>query len=234
MNNGLYTYMTRGGHQSSTDSTREFLALEQLRVLVARLDQLGRERPARILAVTSAIASEGKTTIASNLAVVAAKLFGKKTLLVDADFRRPGVAATLGRKFPHGLVEVLKGTIEPSGARWQLPDHRLTVLPLVKADADAAPLLMDPAVRARFQKAIDGFDTVIIDTAPILPLADNNILSELVDGFLFVVNAEQTPRRLVAAAVKTIQPGKFLGFVLNGTTEFDRAAYNHHYYGSRG
>ncbi len=233
MNNGLYTYMTRNGHRTAS-SALEFLALEQLRVLVTRLDQLGRERPARILAVTSAIASEGKTTIASNLAVVMARLFGRKTLLVDADFRRPGVAVALDRKFSHGLVEVLKGTIEPSGARWQLPDHRLTVLPLVKADADAAPLLMDPAVRARFQKAIEGFDTVIIDTAPILPLADNNILAELVDGFLFVVNAGQTPRRLVASAVKTIQPGKFLGFVLNGTKQFDQAAYSHHYYGSQG
>lgn len=221
---------SNGTKQLTNNEITELLAAEQLRVLVARLEQLGHQRPARVLALTSAVASEGKTTLSVNLAMVMSKGFGKKTLLVDGDFRRPGVATLLGRQFSHGLVEMLKGTVEPSGARWRLSDQQLTILPLVKADPDAAPLLSDPAARARFQQAIAGFDVVIIDTAPVLPLADINLFSDLVDGFLFVVQAGETPRRLIASAVKNIPPGKLLGFVLNKTKEFGRAAFGHHYY----
>jgi capsular exopolysaccharide synthesis family protein len=226
------THVAQNGQKQLTASAiNESLALEQLRVVVTRIHQLDRERPLRILAVTSSVAAEGKTTIATNLAMVMARFFGKKTLLIDADFRRPGVAALLGSNFSHGLAEVLRGEVDPTVARWQVLDKQLTVLPLVKPEPDVASLLSNPAARARFQKAMEGFDSVIIDTPPMLPLADNNLLSGLVDGFLFVVRAEKTPRRLIASATKSIAPNKLVGFILNRTRVFGRAAYGHHYYG---
>jgi len=226
------THTAQNGQRSLTASSlNESLAFEQLRVIATRLNQLGRERPLRVLAVTSSTASEGKTTIATNLAVIMARFFGRKTLLIDADFRRPAVATLLKSTFSHGLTEVLRGEVAPSVARWQVLDQQLTVLPLIKPEPGAVPLFSNPAARARFQEAMDGFDTVIVDTPPALPLADNFLISDLVDGFIFVVKAEQTPRTLITSALKSIPRNKLVGFVLNNTRLFGRAAYNHLYYG---
>jgi Mrp family chromosome partitioning ATPase len=134
--------------------------------------------------------------------------------------------------FSHGLTDVLRGEVPPAGARWQILDQQLTVLPLIKSEPDAAPLLAHPAARLRFQAAMEGFDAVIIDTPPVLPLADNNLLADLVDGFVFVVKAEETPQRLIASAIKSIPKNKLFGFVLNNARLFGRAAYGHHYYGA--
>jgi capsular exopolysaccharide synthesis family protein len=227
------THIAQNGHkQPSARVLNESLAFEQLRVVATRLNQLGRERPLRVLAVTSSTASEGKTTISTNLAIIMARYFGRKTLLVDADFRRPGVATLLKSTFSHGLTELLRGEVAPMGARWQLLDQQLTVLPLIKPDPSAVPLLSHPAARARFEEAMEGFDTVIVDTPPALPLADNFLISDLVDGFIFVVKAEQTPRTLITSALKNIPRNKLVGFVLNSTSQFGHAAYNHLYYSS--
>jgi len=226
------THVAQNGHKRpSARALNESLAFEQLRVVATRLNQLGRERSLRVLAVTSSTASEGKTTIATNLALIMARFFGRKTLLVDADFRRPGVATLLKSSFSHGLAELLRGEVGPSEARWQILDQQLTVLPFIKPDPGAVPLLSHPAARARFQEAMEGFDTVIVDTPPALPLADNFLISDLVDGFVFVVKAEQTPRTLITSALKSIPQKKLAGFVLNSTSLFGHAAYNHLYYG---
>ncbi len=218
-------HAAENGHKRSTDSAiNELLALEQLRVAVTRINRLGLERPARIVAVTSAIASEGKTTIATNVAMVMARFFDRKTLLIDCDFRRPGVAKLLGGGFTHGFAEVLRGDVEPTAARWQVLE-RLTVLPLIKPEPAAVSLLSQLAARERFKAATAGFDTVIIDTPPVLPLADNSILSDIVDGFIFIVKAEQTPRRLIASALKNIPREKLIGFILNNAQLFGRSEY---------
>jgi capsular exopolysaccharide synthesis family protein len=222
----------QNGHQRlAVRSSSELLAIEQFRVLANKFDQLNRQRALRVMAVTSAIAGEGKTTIATNLAVVMARLFQKETLLIDADFRRPGVASRLKGDFSHGLAEVLRGKVTPADARWQMMEKLLTVLPLVKPEVDGALLLSHADGRARFLEATKGFEYVLIDAPPMLPLADNNLLADLVDGFLFVVKAERTPRRLIESAVKRLPKDKLIGFVLNNTRAFGRAAYDYHYYG---
>jgi len=222
----------QNGHKRLTgQASIELLALEQFRMLATKIDQLGRQRTLRIMAVTSAVAGEGKTTIAMNLAMVMARFFGRKTLLIDGDFRRPGIATLLKSDFSHGLVEVLRGQVSPAAARWQIMDKHLTVLPLVKPEVDGAQLFSRPEARARFQEATEGFDCVIVDAPPALPLADNNLLADLVDGFLLVVKAEQTPRRLIVSAMKSLPHDKLVGFILNNTRAFGRAAYDYHYYG---
>ena len=226
------TPVTQNGHKHSKDDghINDVLAFEQIRVLITRLHHAQREHPVRVLAVTSSTPGEGKTTIAANIALVASKFFEQKTLLVDADFRRPNIAGLLKASFSHGLSEVLRGTVQPVAARWQLLDKPFTVLPLVKPDPSSIPLLSNPAARARFQEAIEGFDLVVIDTPPTLPLADNYLISDLVDGFIFVVKAEETPRQLIKSAIKSIPRNKLLGFVLNQTRMFGSAAYGHFYY----
>jgi Mrp family chromosome partitioning ATPase len=106
------------------------------------------------------------------------------------------------------------------------------VLPLIKPERDAAHLLAHPTARRRLQEAMEGFDAVIIDAPPVLPLADSNLLADLVDGFIFVVKAEQTPQRLITSALKCVPKNKMFGFVLNNAQLFGRAAYGHHYYGA--
>lgn len=232
MTNYQGMHVAKNGHrEGKTQAVNKALTIEQLRLLATRIHQFGHQQPIRILAVTSAVASEGKTTVATNLAGVMAQMFEKRTLLIDADFRRPGVAKMLGQQFTKGLVEVLRDQAVPAAARWQLQGQRLSVLPLIKPEPHMASLLATPEVRTRFLAACEGFDLVIVDTPPVLPLADVTLLSDLVDGFLMVVRAERTPRRLIASALKNIPREKVFGFVLNGTKTFGHAAYGYQYYG---
>jgi len=225
------THVERNGKKRLTNKvSSELLAFEQLRLLATKIDQIAQHRTLRIIAITSSVASEGKTTTSINLATVMAKFYGKKTLLVEADFRRPMLSNLLKSNISHGLIEVLKGEVTPADARWQVIDKQLMILPLAKPEVDGIRFFSNPTMRARFQEATADFDYVIMDTPPVLPLADNSILAGLVDGFLFVVRAERTPRRLIASAVKCLPHDKLIGFILNGTETFGNAAYSQIYY----
>jgi capsular exopolysaccharide synthesis family protein len=199
---------------------------EQFRTLRARLDALAAERPVRTVAVTSAMPDEGKTTAALNLALVSSMSLGRRVLLVDCDMRRPKIHAALGLRPEAGLAEVLTGAATLEQARMKLDGSNLDVLPVRATPPNPSELLASERMRALVEELARSYDQVVFDTPPTLALPDAKTVSELIDGIVFVVRANQTPRDDVAAALDILDRRRILGLVLNGVdSQAERYGY---------
>jgi succinoglycan biosynthesis transport protein ExoP len=187
------------------------------------------DRKLRSLVVTSALPGEGKTLTACHLAVANARR-RRRTLLMDCDFRLPGVDLNCGLHAERGLEEVLEGK-----AKWRdirrtaagLPE--LDILPVRQSKPELVPLIgrVLPAIIA---EAKEEYDLIVIDSPPILRLSDPLELAALVDGVLLLAVAGQTNRKLVFDCVGVLrQLGvRHLGLVLNKVSpdDPDQAYYN--------
>ncbi|GMT43053.1 MAG: hypothetical protein IEMM0002_1464 [bacterium] len=204
------------------------IAAEQYRVLYTRLEQISAQNSYKVFAITSAVKGEGKTMTSLNLAQLAVKEFGKKTILVECDLKNPSISFNhLNTLKKHGLVDVLKGEVEPLKAMAQLNEDGLYLLPAVRSVKNSSGLLGSRRMSSLINALKTEFDYVILDTPPILPLADMNILSGLADGLLMVVRAGKTPKDVVTRAINSLHGANVVGIVLNGTDPaFDK------YYGS--
>jgi capsular exopolysaccharide synthesis family protein len=199
---------------------------EQFRTLRARLDALAAERPVRTIAVTSAMPDEGKTTAALNLAVVSSMNLGRRVLLVDCDLRRPKLHAALGLRPECGLAEALGGEGNVDRAILSVEGTGLEVLPVRATPPNPSELLASDAMRSLLEELARRYDQVILDTPPTLALPDAKTLSELTDGLVFVVRANQTARDDVAAALDILDRRRVLGIVLNGV-EIESTRYGY-------
>ncbi|MCU0669292.1 MAG: CpsD/CapB family tyrosine-protein kinase [Myxococcota bacterium] len=193
----------------------ESFVAEQYRTLRARLDALATERPVRTIGVTSSMPGEGKTTTAVNLAIVSSMSLGRRVLLVDCDMRRPKVHAVLGLRPESGLAEILTGdaTLEQAVVRVEGTD--LSVLAVRATPSNPSELLSSDRMRSLIEELARSYDQVIFDTPPTLAIPDAKIMSELMDGIVFVVRANATPREDVASALDVLDRRRVLGVVLN-------------------
>jgi capsular exopolysaccharide synthesis family protein len=215
------------GRRSRTEETRsarrarvmisdvDSMVTEEYRTLRARIQSIRRTRKVRSLVVTSARPGEGKTTTATNLAMSFGLARESKTCLLDADLRTPGVQRAL-RELPEaGLAEVLGADAKLEHALAHLPDTGLWVLPVRALPANPSELLASLKMADLMIELANRFDTVIIDSPPVLGLPDATELVDLCDAALLVVAANQTPRPDVTAALERIAPDKVIGVVLN-------------------
>jgi capsular exopolysaccharide synthesis family protein len=184
--------------------------------------------------VTSALAGEGKSTIAANLAREAA-LSGERVLLIDADLRHPSIAAALnfnlGETAPAELADILlgEGDFRTSIRRDKRSNLYVIAGTTRVSGAEAAMLLSSKKMRKLIDLSRKAFDLVVIDASPLLPIADSRILVDLVDGVLLVVESEQTTREAVATTLRETPAleGKIIGAVLNRTVgNLDRYYYD--------
>ncbi len=170
-----------------------------------------------IIQVTSAGPSAGKTTVAIELARSLAEL-GKRTLLVDADLRNPAIARRLGLEASgQGFVEALAGVSGSEGIRVDR-SSAVDVLPLARpATADEAAVLGTDGARSVFAAWREDYDVVVLDTSPVLPVADARQLSRDVDGTVLVVREQHCDRNDVFEAVAYLRAagGRLLGTVFN-------------------
>jgi Mrp family chromosome partitioning ATPase len=162
-------------------------AAEQYRTLRTRIAQSENGHARRVLVVTSPAQGDVKSDNASNLALTMAQEIGRRTVLMDADRRRPGDA---GR-----------------------PADR------------PAELLGTTAMRRTLDALRSRFDRVLIDTPPVLPLADVGVLAPYADGVLLVVRAGATPKPLIERALASFDAGRLLGVVLNDGGGPDETPY---------
>ncbi len=172
------------------------------------------------LAISSAEPGDGKTTVLANLAVSFAQA-GKKTLLIDADLRRPGLTNLLLMKGISGLsdllvsdaplIELAAGTIRNSGI------DGLDVLPAGLRRSNPAELLAGPRLGELLAWAETIYDQILIDSSPLLAASDATIVGRLVDGLILVVQPLKNPRRNVVRAAEGFSSLKIklLGVVLN-------------------
>ena len=186
---------------------------EGLRAVGTRL-RLGRKgKQYRTLALTSIVAGDGKTSVSLGLAAALAHA-GQRVILIDADLRRRDADATLGIEPVAGLAEWLENGQSP------LPLQRIAGLGFQVLSAGVEPcrseLLGTPRLAQLLAAAQRHADLVLLDCAPLLPVADSLALREQVDGFLIVVRARHSPRDAMARATALLGPRRIAGVIMNG------------------
>lgn len=185
-------------------------AAEQYRVLFQRVLRLAARRPMRVLAITSAGRGEGRTTTAANLALTAAQE-GRAAVLVEADLRRPVLAARLGLAPRAGLAEVLEGAAELAQAIVRVGPLAV----LCAGDArDPGQALRSPRALAVMDQLRAAYEHVILDAPPALAFADGDRLASAADAALLVVRSGATPRQVVRLALDALGE-RAAGVVLN-------------------
>jgi capsular exopolysaccharide synthesis family protein len=185
-----------------------------------------------VIAVTSSIPGEGKTTVAINLASTLAEA-GFTVCLVDADLRRPTIAKVLGLLSPVGLTSVLIHQIDLSEAM-QNAGSSLYVLTSGPTPPNPSEVLASSYVRDVIRSLLDRVDYVVIDTAPLLPVADGSEVAALADGTLLVVRHSVTTDTQIRRAMSSLRrvDAKLLGLVLNRVPTKRNSEYGYTYYRS--
>ena len=186
------------------------------------------KHPPRTLLVTSAKGGEGKTTVAANLAVSLAQL-GEKVLLIDADLRRPSLHKFFGVANTSGLVNFLTGSPDWRSLLSQAAPIGLFVLPSGPVPPNPADLLSSEYMPLLIREATKEYKFVVLDSPPLLNLADSRVLATLVDGVILVVGGGITPRELVHRAyASAVDAGSH---VLGATINFADAKSDYYSYG---
>jgi Mrp family chromosome partitioning ATPase len=219
-------------------SEAQALELERFRILRRNLELLDHDHPPRSVLVTSTVAGEGKTTVASSLAVATAAS-GKRTLLVDCDLRRPELASRLGIERAPGISDYLLGRATPEEILRRLDfattpiangnggssnghasggSHMLVCIPAGSAPAQAAELLGSRRFAEFIEQVSSTYDAVVLDSAPLLPVADTLDIVPHVDAVLVCARESRTTRTQAAAARATLDrfPDRPAGVVITG------------------
>jgi len=191
------------------------LAAEQYRQLRTRLSHAEGASTLRTVLITSPQKGEGKSVTAANLALTMAQELQRRVILVEADLRKPSLQNLFGLPPGPGLAEYLSGAVELKDVMRFLPDHNLTVIHAGSAPTNPAELLGSTAMRRLLDQLRTRYDRVLLDTPPVLPLADVAVLAPLVDGTLMVVRAGVTPKPAIENALRAFDSSRLLGVVLN-------------------
>jgi protein-tyrosine kinase len=208
---------------------------DQYRALRHNIELLRKEAGLQMLAVTSPGPGDGKTITTLNLAGALAQNFDARVLVVDADLRRPKVAdyLGLGAERSPGLGDVIRDPgCDFSRAVRRLEGFNLSVLPAGIPLVSPYELLNSPRLATILTEARGRFDWVLVDTPPIVAVPDGRLIGRWVDGFLIIVGAHRTPRKLVADALNLVDPTRIVGIVFNGDDRplSGRYGYYSHYY----
>lgn len=191
-------------------------------------------RHLNVIQFTSSQAGEGKSTTAVILAELFAGL-GRKTLLIDADLRRPSVSTLLGVEKPKvGLVEVLLGHVQLEDAIFRGAAHdNLDILPIGEIPPNPTEILSSQALQRFIEQYRQEYSLIIFDSCPVMGLADAPILANLVDGTVFILEANRVPFGQARSAVRRLTSGgsKILGVVLTKYKALDAGETLNYQYG---
>ena len=193
-------------------------SIEQYRNLAGALHQIQAVRKLKVVMVTSALAGEGKTLTATNLALTLSESYRRRVLLIDGDLRRPMLHQMFHVSSGAGLSDGLKA----DGDR-KLPvvevSTNLTVLPAGAPDPDPMGVLTSTKMVQLMGEASSLFDWVIVDTPPVGLMPDSNLLATMADGVILVVQAGRTPCAAIQRIVSTLGRERILGVVLNRVSD---------------
>jgi capsular exopolysaccharide synthesis family protein len=196
----------------------------------ARLKLLhaAREQPLRVLLITSAVPGEGKTSLASHLAISLARA-GRKTLLIDADLRRPTLHRLFDLCLEPGFSAALRGEQPP----WEVirPSYveGLEVIPAGRGDASAIRALSHDRLGVMFEQLKEVYEYILVDSAPVLAVVDAPLIARSVDGILFSVmcGVSHLPSLYRSYDEIAALGGRILGAVVSGTRDAD-AGYGYY------
>lgn len=165
------------------------------------------DNPPQILVVTSSVQSEGKTTLASNLALSYAQL--GRTLLIDADLRRPRIKHIIETQATAGLVEYVAGVANFAQCVMRDQDHKnLYVLNSGTTPPNPLELLSSDKFEQMLTELRKKFTYIVIDTAPVLPASDAVVLGRLCDSLLMAIQSDRTTHHMARDAIKRLNASK--------------------------
>lgn len=204
---------------------------EALRVIRTNLHFLNEKEAARTVLVTSTTPKEGKSTIASNYAMSIA-ITGKKVLLVDCDIRRPRAHDSFGVSFTKGLDSVLAGECEVEDVILKDVEKNLDILPTRNVAHNVTELFLGDKMKGLLQDLKDKYNTVVLDTPPLIIASDAAILSKHCDGVVYVVAYDQVAKRELEFGKTMLNNAKanIYGFVVNKVDKNGLSYGNYGYY----
>jgi exopolysaccharide transport family protein len=206
---------------------------EAVRSVRLAVQRASRAKTGQLVMVTSSLDGEGKTTLVANLALTLATI-GARTILVDADLRNPEMTRSLCPRARHGLMDVATGEATLRNAILVDPITRLSILPSPPTASATAvtDFVFSAGMAAIFDALRPHYDIIVVDTPPLMPLADSHALAELADWIVLAVGWDRTPRDILARAVEYLEPvqERILGTVLTRVDLRQLRFYD--YYGS--
>jgi capsular exopolysaccharide synthesis family protein len=207
-------------------------AIEAFRSLYKNIGLFkGVDSPIRSIAISSAEAGDGKTTIAVNLAHAAAAM-GKRVLLVDADLRRPQVHNLLGLSNQYGLSDIITSNRDVRSVLQQSPiREKLMILTAGQIPDDPVEVLSSTKMHMLMERFQMVFDLVIYDTPPLVGLADSSLIAVQVSGLVLVVRLGQTKQPSMTQALDELKLSStvVLGVVANASQQTYRVPYSDYY-----
>jgi protein-tyrosine kinase len=207
---------------------------EQFRTLRSRLYQMRSSQTLRTLLVTSSVPAEGKTFVTNNLAQAIVRQPDRRALIIDADLRCSRLHVPLGAPASPGLTDYLRGEVDEMAIIQHGLEGNLCFIPGGNQVTNPSELLTNGRLRVLLDRVAPVFDWIILDSAPLLPVADSSFLADLVDGVLLVVRAGYTPAATAQRACQELQGRNVVGVVLNAVGPDQAAggyysAYNYGY-----
>jgi len=209
------------------------MAAEQFRKLRTYLLRTNNLQPPKVIMITSATRGEGKTFVATNLAIGIANHFHIHALLVDCDLRRPQIANRFGLQNGRGLSDYLVGDGKVSDFLMGTQVEKLSILPGGRIIDNPTELIGSKKMEALIHELKTRYSDryIILDATPLLATAEPDVLAKWVDAIIIVVEAGKTERETVRQAIISIEKQKILGFVLNNI-QFKSPGLSSRYFGS--
>ncbi|WP_244561161.1 AAA family ATPase [Bradyrhizobium canariense] len=204
---------------------------EAIRSIKLAIDHNPAKMSSQVIGITSALPSEGKTTIAASLAQLIGHT-GKRAIIVDCDLRNPSLSAMLAPKAVGGIIEVANGSRSLEETIWRDPTTNLAFLPAVRRGPllHTSEILCADAISKLFDRLRADYDYVIVDFPPLTPLVDVRATSSLVDGYILIVEWGRTKIDVVQHALHTAPNihESLIGVVLSKTDTKAMARYDGH------
>ena len=220
-------------------------SIEQFRNLRSQLYQFRDQAPLKTILVSSGVPSEGKTFVAANLAISLARNRNNKVLLIDGDLRSPSLHAILGAPDIPGLTEYLAGTAEPNEIMQRSQNQNiidsgqvrslsnLTFIPAGAGGDNSSELVANHRIEGLIAILAPHFDWILIDSPPVLVVADSIDLARAADAVLLVARGATTPYDVAQRAQAAFVNSRILGFVLNAVKGVHLNSSYSYYYGKQ-
>lgn len=217
-----------------TDSNPKSPISEAYRTLRTNIDFSSIDEELKVIMLTSAGPSEGKSTTATNLAVVYAQS-ERKVLIIDSDLRKPTMHHTFNKSNRIGLTNVLAGRNTLSDAIVETDIPNLDVLPSGPIPPNPSEILSSKRMTAVLEELKEQYDMVVIDTPPALAVADAQIMATKCDGVILVIHSGTTKRDAVVKMKANMDhvKARVIGAVLNNVDRKSGEGYYYYYYGTR-